>query len=209
MRILLADDHAILRNGLKLILAGAFKDVEVGEAEDCQHALAAALAHSWDLVILDIAMPGRGGLDVLKELHAQRPKTPVLVLSMYSERQFAVRAFRVGASGYLTKASAGAELLKAVDRILAGGRYVSTALAEQLADELGGATAGVLHERLSDREFEILRLIASGKTVKEMADELSLSGNTVSTYRARILEKMKMRTNAELTHYAISNKLAE
>jgi DNA-binding NarL/FixJ family response regulator len=209
MRILLADDHAILRNGLKLILAGAFKKAEFGEAEDCRQAIEVALAQPWDLVILDISMPGRGGLDVLKELHAQRPKTPVLILSMYVERQFAVRAFRSGASGYLTKASASAELLKAVERILAGGRYVSTALAEQLASELGGTGAGVLHERLSDREFEILRLIATGKTVKEIADELSLSGNTISTYRARILEKMKMRTNAELTHYAISNTLVE
>ncbi len=209
MRILLADDHAILRNGLKLILAGEFKKAEFGEAEDCRQALEAALAQSWDLVILDISMPGRGGLDVLKELHAQRPKTPVLVLSMYSERQFAVRAFRSGASGYLTKASAGSELIKAVERILAGGRYVSTALAEQLASELDNIGTGVLHARLSDREFEILRLIASGKTVKEMAGELSLSVNTISTYRTRILEKMKMRTNAELTHYAISNKLIE
>ena len=209
MRILLADDHAVLRSGLKLMLAGVFKKVEFGEAEDCPHALEAALAHSWDLVILDLSMPGRGGLDVLKELHAQRPKTPVLVLSMHTERQFVVRAFRVGAAGYLTKASAGSELLKAVERILAGGRYVSTTLAEQLVSELGDAGVGVPHARLSDREFEILRLIASGKTVKEIACELSLSGNTVSTYRTRVLEKMKMRTNAELTHYAISNKLVE
>ena len=209
MRILLADDHAVLRSGLKLMLAGAFKDVVFGEAEDCRQALEAALAQPWDLIILDISMPGRGGLDVLKELHAQRPKTPVLVLSMYTERQFAVRAFRSGASGYLTKASEGSELNKAVERILSGGRYVSSVLAEQLASELGTIGTGVLHERLSDREFEILRLVASGKTVKEIAEELSLSGNTISTYRARILEKMKMRTNAELTHYAISNNLVE
>lgn len=197
----------MLRSGLKLILAQAFKDAEFGEAGDCRQALETALANPWDLVILDISMPGRGGLDVLKEFRALRPNVPVLVLSMFAERQFAVRAFRSGASGYLTKASAGSELLSAVTRILAGGRYVSTVLAEQLADELGSAETGVLHERLSDREFEILRLIASGKTVKEIADELCLSGNTISTYRTRILEKMRMRTNAELTHYAISNKL--
>jgi len=209
MRILLADDHAMVRNGLQLILAAAFKEAKFGEAADCQQALAAAIEHHWDLVILDVSMPGRGGLDVLKELKAQRPKTPVLVLSMHAERQFAVRALRAGAAGYLTKASAGAELLKAVERILAGGRYVSAMLAEQLAAELGHAGGGLLHERLSAREFEILRLIASGKTVKEIAVELALSGNTISTYRARILEKMKMRTNAELTHYAISNQLVD
>ena len=209
MRILLADDHAIMRNGLKRILAEAFNKVDFGEAEECQHALEAALAQSWDLVILDISMPGRGGLDVLKVLHAQHPKTPVLVLSMHAERHFAVRAFRLGASGYLTKASVGPELLKAVEHILSGGKYVSATLAEQWASELGEAGPGAPHERLSDREFEILQIMASGKTVKEIADELSLSGNTVSTYRTRILKKMKMRTNAELTHYAISNKLVE
>ena len=209
MRILLADDHAMVRNGLQLILAAAFKEAKFGEAEDCRQALAAAIEHHWDLVILDVSMPGRGGLDVLKELKAQRPKTPVLVLSMYAEKQFAVRALRAGAAGYLTKASAGAELLKAVEHILAGGRYVSAVLAEQLASELAPIGGGLLHERLSAREFEILRLIASGKTVKEIAVELALSGNTISTYRARILEKMKLRTNAELTHYAISNKLVE
>ena len=209
MRILLADDHAMVRNGLQLILAAAFKEAKFGEAEDCQQALASAVEHHWDLVILDVSMPGRGGLDVLKELKAQRPKTPVLVLSMHTERQFAVRALRAGAAGYLTKASAGAELLKAVEHILAGGCYVSAVLAEQLASELAPIGGGLLHERLSAREFEILRLIASGKTVKEIAVELALSGNTISTYRARILEKMKLRTNAELTHYAISNKLVE
>jgi DNA-binding NarL/FixJ family response regulator len=209
MKILIADDHAMLRSGLKLMLVEAFKDVKFGEAENCQQALNAALNNPWDLIILDISMPGRGGLDVLKEIHAQLPKIPVLMLSMYEERQFAIRAFRAGACGYLTKASAGTELVRAVEHILAGGRYVSTVLAEQLASVLGSPGGGLLHERLSDREFEIMRLIASGKTVKEMAGELSLSGNTISTYRARILEKMNMRTNAELTHYAISNRLVE
>jgi DNA-binding NarL/FixJ family response regulator len=183
--------------------------VKFGEAEDCRQALKTALAQPWDLVILDLSMPGRGGLDVVKELKVQRPKMPVLVLSMHAEKQFASRAFRAGAVGYLTKASAGAELIRAVERILEGGRYVSAVLAEQLASDLGCTGAGLLHEQLSAREFEILRLIASGKTVKQIADELTLSGNTISTYRARILEKMRMRTNAELTHYAISNKLVE
>jgi len=207
MRIFLADDHAMVRSGLKMVLATAFKDAKFGEAQDCRQTIEAVLADHWDLVILDISMPGRGGLDVLKEIRMQRPKTPVLVLSMHAERQFAVRALRAGAAGYLTKASASTELLKAAKRILAGGRYVSAALAEQLVAELDHTDSGVLHERLSAREFEILRLIASGKTAKEIAHELALSGNTISTYRTRILDKMKMRTNAELTHYAISNKL--
>lgn len=209
MRIFLADDHSMVRSGMKLILTEAFKDAEFGEAEDCRQTLEAVLTHHWDLVILDVSMPGRGGLDVLKELRAQQPKTPVLVLSMYAEKQFAVRALRAGAAGYLTKARAATELVKAVEHILAGGRYVSAVLAEQLAAELGCTDGGVLHERLSAREFQILRLIASGKTVKEIAHEMALSGNTISTYRTRILEKMKMRTNAELTNYAISNKLVE
>ncbi len=209
MRILLADDHAIVRNGLRLILSEALNAPTFGEAENCQQALAAVIEHPWDLVILDISMPGRGGLDVLKELTSQRPKTPVLVLSMHAEKQFAVRALRAGAAGYLTKASAGAELIKAVEHIMAGGRYVSSGLAEHLAAELGHPRGDLLHERLSAREFEILRMIASGKTVKEIAAEVALSGNTISTYRVRILKKMQMRTNAELTHYAVSNKLVE
>ena len=207
--ILLADDHAMLRSGLKLVLTEAFPQTRIGEAENCQQALDAALQNPWDLIILDISMPGRGGLDVLKEIRAQNIRIPVLILSMYAERQFAVRAFRAGANGYLTKASAGAELIRAVERILAGGHYVSTDLAEHLVAVLGGAEGGMSHERLSEREFEILRLIAAGNTVKEIAGLLSLSGNTISTYRTRILEKMKMHTNAELTHYAISNKLVE
>ena len=209
MRILLADDHAMLRGGLKLMLLEAFKEAEFGEAENCQQALVAATSQPWDLVILDISMPGRGGLDALKEIHALCPKLPVLILSTYEERQFAMRAFRSGASGYLTKASAGSELIRAIERILAGGRYVSAVLAEQMASVLGKSDTEVLHERLSDREFEILRMFAAGKTVKEIAAELSLSVNTISTYRARILEKMKMRGTAELMHYAINNNLIE
>ena len=209
MRILIADDHAVLRQGLMLILAQAFGQVEFGEAADSRQTVEAVLKEHWDLVILDLSMPGRNGLDALKELKAQRPALPVLVLSMHPEQQYAVRAFRSGAAGYLTKANASAELVKAVERILAGGRYVSAAFGEELASELGSPACALLHEKLSDREFEILRLIASGRTVKEIAAELTLSANTISTYRARILEKMKMRTSAELTHYAISNGLVE
>jgi DNA-binding NarL/FixJ family response regulator len=209
MKILIADDHAMMRSGLKLLLGEAFKDAEFGEASTSQQTLEAALSQSWDLILLDISMPGRGGLDVLKEYRVQHPKTPVLILSMYAEPQFAERAFRAGATGYITKASAGNELLLAVERVLTGRRYVSSALAEYLVSVLGSNTAGPLHGRLSSREFEILRFIASGKAVKEMASELSLSGSTISTYRTRILEKMQMRNNAELTHYALSHHLVE
>ena len=153
MKILIADDHALVRHGLRLILEGAFKHAEFGEAADCKQTTQVALRFPWDLLILDISMPGRGGLDVLKDLKTQRPGLPVLVLSMHSEQQFAVRAFRCGAAGYLTKASASAELVKAVQRILAGGRYVSAALAEHLATELGDAHKGARHDSLSDREF--------------------------------------------------------
>ena len=209
MKILLADDHAILRGGLKLVLGEAFPGVEFGEAEDAQQALAAALAQPWDLIILDISMIGQSGLDVLLEIHAQRPRIPVLMLSMFTERQYAVRALRAGACGYLTKASAGAELIRAVEHILAGHRYVSAALAEQIASVLGHIPTGPLHERLSNRELEILRLIASGMTLSEMVLHLALSCNTISTYRARMMEKMQMHTNAELIHYAVLNQLVD
>ena len=209
MRILIADDHAVVRQGLMLILARALGPVEFGEAANSRQTIAAALQQPWDLLILDLSMPGRNGLEVLKELKTQRPALPVLVLSMHAEEQYAVRAFRAGAVGYLTKASASVELVKAVERILAGGRYVSATMGEKLASALGGPGHALLHEKLSDRELEILRLIASGRTVKEIAVELTLSVNTISTYRTRLLEKMNMRTNAELTHYAISNGLVE
>lgn len=207
MRILIADDHAVLRQGLMLILAKAFKHAEFGEAADSRQTIEAVLKQHWDLVILDLSMPGRNGLEVLKELKTQRPALPVLVLSMHAEEQYAVRAFRAGAAGYLTKAHASVELVKAAEHILAGGRYVSATLGEKLAAALGGPGHAMLHETLSDRELEILRLIGAGRTVKEIAAELTLSSNTISTYRARLLEKMKMRTSAELMHYAISNGL--
>ncbi|MEI8038237.1 MAG: response regulator transcription factor [Verrucomicrobiota bacterium] len=209
MKILLVDDHAMLRGGLKLVLAEAFLSVEFGEAGNSQQALAAAVAQPWDLIVLDISMLGQSGLEVLVEIHARCPTIPVLMLSMFTERQYAVRALQAGASGYLTKASAGTELVRAIEHILAGGRYVSAELAEQLASVMGRGAKGQLHEHLSNRELEILRLIAAGKTLKEMVALLVLSGNTISTYRARLLDKMKMRTNAELTHYAILNRLVE
>lgn len=209
MKVLIVDDHDVVRRGVRQVLAEGFEAIEFGEATNARQAVELALQHKWDVLVLDIALPGRSGLDVLKELKVQRPNLPVLVLSMYPERQYALRALRSGAAGYLTKAEAVSELVVAVKKILAGGKYVSTTLAEQLADELTESKQQAPHETLSDREFEILCLIASGKTVKEIAHELTLSVNTISTYRARILEKMQMNTSAELTHYTIANKLVQ
>lgn len=164
---------------------------------------------NWDVVILDLSLGGRNGLDALKELKQLRPRLPVLILTMHSEEQYARRAFRAGASGFITKDSPRTELVKAINRVAEGGRYVSPELADQLVVDLQRGTAGLPHEDLSDREFEVLRLIASGKTVREIAEILSLSDKTVSTYRARLLEKMGMKSNAEITRYAIQERLVE
>jgi two-component system, NarL family, invasion response regulator UvrY len=207
MNILIADDHAVVRNGVKLTLSEEFSESVYGEAADGQETIKAVLDGAWDLVILDISMPGRSGLEVLKELKSLRPQLPVLMFSMYSEEQYAIRALRAGAAGYITKASISEELVKAVLKIVAGGRYVSTELAERLAGEIALASDGPRHEALSDRELQILCLIGSGKAVKEIARELSLSVSTVSTHRARILEKMKMQTTVELIRYVLEHKL--
>jgi DNA-binding NarL/FixJ family response regulator len=209
IRILIADDHAILRRGLKEILMRELDDVMCGEAESGQQVLDQVHAHHWDLLLLDITMPGRGGLDVLRNVKALRPKLPVLVLSMHPEDQYGKRVLKAGASGYMNKESAPEELLKAVRKLLSGGRYVSPALAETLATDLSEDRGQPAHETLSDREFEVLRKIASGKTVGQIAEELHLSVTTVSTYRARILEKMGLSTTAELMHYALRNHLVD
>ena len=182
---------------------------EVGEAEHPQQVLDLVRSHHWDVVILDLGLPGRGGLEVLKDLHGEWPKLPVLMLSMQPEEQYAIRALRAGAAGYLTKEAAPVKLLEAIRKVTTGGRYVSPAVAEQMAAGMGDDAAISLHERLSDREYEILRLIGSGKTVGAIAEQLSLSVKTVSSYRARILEKMGMTNNAELMQYAIRNKLVD
>lgn len=207
MRILIADDHAVVRQGLKQILAAEFKQAVFGEAGTGQHALDLAWAESWDVFVLDITMPGQSGLDVLKAIKKTRPKLPVLILSMHPEDQFAVRLLKIGAAGYMTKESAPAELAGAVRKVISGGRYVSPALAEKMAALLALDVQTLPHERLSDREFLVLRLIASGKTVTTIGKELSLSVKTISTYRTRILEKTGMLNSAELTRYAIENKL--
>jgi len=209
MKILLTDDHAVVRRGLRQILAAEFKKAEFGEASNAQEAIKKLGEEPWDIAVLDVTMPGRGGLEVLKEIKQTRPKLPVLMLSMHPEDQFAVRLLKAGASGYMNKESAPEELVGAVKKLLSGGRYVSPALAEKMASYLALDVQTTPHERLSDREFLVLRLIASGKPVGAIARELSLSVKTISTYRTRILEKTGMTNNAELTHYALQNHLVE
>jgi len=209
MRILLADDHTVVRHGLKQILAEEFKKAIFGEARNATEALDLVWKENWDIAVLDITMPGRSGLEVLREIKKSKPKLPVLVLSMHPENQFAVRVLKRGAAGYMTKESASAELVGAVRKVLAGGRYVSNSLAEKLATYLANDNQKPPQELLSDREFQVLRLIASGKIVSEIARELSLSVKTISTYRSRILEKMGLRNNAELMHYAMQHQLVE
>jgi two-component system, NarL family, invasion response regulator UvrY len=194
---------------MKDILAQEFKKAIFGEARNAQEALDLVWKENWDVVVLDITMPGRSGLEVLREIKKSKPRLPVLVLSMHPENQFAVRVLKRGASGYMTKESAPDELVGAIKKVLAGGRYVSASLAEKLATYLSSDTPKAPQELLSDREFQVLRLIASGKLVGEIAKELSLSVKTISTYRTRILEKMGMRNNAELMHYAMQHDLLE
>ncbi len=199
--------HTIFRKGLKQLIA-EHPDMEVtGEARNGPEVLSEVMERDYDMVLLDLSMPGRGGIETIKELKALRPKLSVLVLTMHPEEEYAIRALKAGASGYLTKESAPEELITAMRKVAAGSRYISMKLAEELAFAFGGDIEKAPHELLSDREFQIMTMIGSGKTVKDIAAELSLSMQTVSTYRARILTKMKMKNNAELTLYAIRNHL--
>jgi DNA-binding NarL/FixJ family response regulator len=209
MKILIADDHAVVRQGLKQILADEFRRATFGEAANAQEAIDRVWQEEWDAVVLDVTMPGRSGLEALREIRKSRPRLPVLVLSMHPEDQFAMRVLKSGASGYMTKESAPAELVGALKKVMNGGRYVSAALAEKMAAQLNTDFQRAPHERLSNREFLVMRLMASGKTVSQVAEVLALSVKTISTYRTRILEKMVMTNNAEITHYAIQNKLIE
>jgi two-component system, NarL family, invasion response regulator UvrY len=209
IRVLIADDHPVVRGGLKEILVHHLEGVVCGEAENAQQVLAQVQRHAWDLLILDITMPGRSGYDILGDLKVLQPDLPILVLSMHPEDLYAKRALKAGARGYLKKESAPEELTQAVRKLLAGGRYVSPTLAEQFARDLHESTDRPVHETLSTREFEILVMMGSGKTVSQIADVLHLSGSTVSTYRARVLEKMKMATTAELMRYAFRNHLVD
>lgn len=206
LKILTIDDHEVVRRGLKDMFTK--ESATFGEARSGAEALALAKKKQWDIAILDISLGGRSGLEVLVELKQLRPRMPVLILSMHAEEQYAVRAFKAGASGYINKASSGEELRRAILKIIKGGQYVGPSLAEKMVLQLS-QPGKVPHESLSNREFEVLCSIASGKTVTEIAERLSLSNKTISTYRRRILDKMDMRTNAELTHYAIRNGLVE
>jgi len=205
IRALVVDDHPLLRLGIKHMLAQEPDFAAPGEAVDAEDALRRIKERTWDVVLLDISMPGRSGLDVLREIRGLRPTLPVLVLSLHSEEKFAVRALRAGAHGYLTKNDAPTELVQAIRRVLTGKKYVSPSIAETLANAVESGSSKAPHERLSDRELQVMCQIAWGKTVSEVAQEATLSVKTISTYRSRALKKMKMRTNAEFTRYAIEN----
>jgi DNA-binding NarL/FixJ family response regulator len=209
MKALIVDDHSVVREGVKHILNENFKGVVVGEAASSQEALHQVRDQAWDIVILDLTLPDRSGLDVLEDMKAARPSLPILVLSMHPEEQYAIRVLKAGASGYLIKLTAPEELVLAIRKALAGGKYVSASLAEKLAFHLDRASQRPLHESLSDREFEVLVLIASGKTVSQIARELSRSVNTISSHRSRILEKLNLQTTTDLVRYAIEQKLIE
>jgi DNA-binding NarL/FixJ family response regulator len=205
LKIFVADDHVVVREGVKQILSGINDIVVAGEASDGHQAQSQACKGDYDLVLLDISMPGINGLDVLKQLKAERPDLPVLMLSMYPEEQYAVRTLKAGASGYLTKESAPEELIAAIRKVCSGGKYVTSSLAEKLALYLEADFEKPAHELLSDREYQVVVMIASGKTVTQIADELSLSVKTISTNRSRALRKLGMKTNAEITYYAIKH----
>jgi len=207
IRILIADDHPMFREGLRRILAGC-PDINVAdEASNGQEVFEKVWNSEYDMVLLDIAMPGTPGLEVLKRLKHEKPKLPVLVLSMYPEEQYAVRVIKAGASGYLTKEIVSEELITAIRRISGGRKYITSSIAERLADDVEPTAEKPLHDTLSDRELEVFRMIAAGKTTIQIAEGLFLSVKTISTYRSRILEKMKMKTNAELIHYAIKHNM--
>lgn len=209
INVVVVDDHAVVREGLKRIIAETGGMTVSGEAADGYEAMQVLKKQPCDVVLLDITMPNKSGLDLLKELHAESPRLPVLVLSMHPEDQYAVRVLRAGAAGYVTKESAPVKLVQAIKKVVRGGKYVSPSLAEKLVYDLGRETDKAPHEILSDREYQVLCMIASGKTVTNIAEDLALSVKTISTYRVRILEKLKMNNNAEITRYAIKEGLVD
>ena len=208
IKILIADDHAIVREGLKQIVSQESDMRITGEAESAGAMFDILGDAVFDIIVLDISMPGKSGLEALKELRQKYPDIPVLILSIYGEDQYGIRALRAGAAGFLKKVSAPGELVAAIRKIIQGGRYISESLAEKIADHLSSGSR-LPHETLSDREYQVLRMIGNGRTVSEIATDLKLSVKTISTYRARVLEKMHMRTNAELTRYAVQQGLAD
>lgn len=207
LRILIADDHAIIRKGLKLILLEEYPSAQIVEVADAEDVLSKLMDQEWDIIICDLSMPGRSGLDVIHFVKQNYPKTPVLILSIHPEDQYAIRVLKAGASGYLSKETATDELIVAVQRLLLGRKYISEAIAEKMSNELDQHSNKPLHEILSDREFHVLKLLAEGKSVSEIAVSLSLGVTTVSTYRSRVLAKMSVKNNAELTRYALENKI--
>jgi two-component system invasion response regulator UvrY len=209
MRILITDDHALIRMGLKQLIQAGFAKAVIGEASNASEALEQIGSKEWDVVVLDITMPGRSGVDILRDIKMLRPKTPVLILTACSEDEFATRVLKAGAAGFVRKEMAPTELINAIKKVVTGGKYISQSLAEKLASKLNQDTETPPHETLSDREYEVMRLLAKGNTPTEVAKLLSLSVKTVSTYRTRLLEKLNLRTSAELTYYAIKNGLVE
>lgn len=207
LKTIIVDDHEVVRKGLKQIITDEFIQAVVMEAGSAEEALKMIRQENFDLVISDISMPGRSGIDLLKQLQEEFPSLPVLILSMHQESQYAIRVLKAGASGYLTKDTVSFELINAVKKVLSGRKYISIAVAELLSQNILGKNAEFPHELLSDREFEVLKLIGGGKSVSDIGDELSLSVNTISTYRLRIMDKMKMNTNADIIRYVIENNL--
>lgn len=206
-KFLIADDHEVVRQGLKQMLSDEYPDAVFGEASDAASALEKALQERWDLVILDIHMPGRGGIETLVDVKKLKPRMPVLVLSMFSESEYAVRTLKAGASGYINKGSVTSELIEAVGKALSGGRYITPALGEMLAADLGRGTESLPHHKLSDREYEVMKLIATGQSVKLIAATLSLSEKTVFTYRARMLDKLGLDGDVDVARYALRHQL--
>ncbi len=206
-KILVVDDHAVVRQGVKQILNEQFQGAVIGEARNAEEMIDRIKKFTWDIVVLDVGMPGKSGLDALKDLKQVCPKLPVLVLSAYPEDQLARRMLKAGASGYLTKDSAPNELVQALRKILGGGKFVSASMAELLVANLNEQAERPPHELLSDREYQVMCLIAVGKSLKEIAEDLCVGISTINTYRARILEKMQLKNNTELTHYALENRL--
>jgi two-component system, NarL family, invasion response regulator UvrY len=209
MRVLIIDDHALVRRGMISLLQEHFKGVVVGEAGDARAGMEAVIHDPWDLVIIDIGMPGRNGLELIQDIRREKPDLPILVISTHPEKDYALRALKSGAAGYVTKQSAADVLVTAVSRVLGGGRYVSQAFAEHLAGTVAGLSSGPSHENLSNRELLVLRLIASGKSIKEISADLALSTKTVATYRSRIAEKMNLSSNVDLTRYALQHGLVD
>jgi DNA-binding NarL/FixJ family response regulator len=209
IRVLIVDDYEITRRGLTDIFADAFPQLQVGEANNSPTALELFMKQEWDLALVDINIPGRNGLEVLEEMKRLRPRTPVLVLSGYPEEEFAIRALKLGASGYLNKSLASDEILAAAKKALAGGKYVTASLAEKLAAALGSDVQQTPHECLSSRELQVLRMVAIGRTIKEIAAEIALSKKTVATYRARVAKKLGLGSNVQLTRYALKHRLVD